>query len=88
MTNLQECLSYLAGIDFDRETLKHAREELADITQRANRLNITSADVERAATLAWNEALAAAERQFAVTTRPYLVSDIVDRIRALKREAK
>lgn len=55
MTNLQECLSYLSDIDFDRETLKAAREELAYVTQRANGL---PADVVSDAS--WNAALEAA----------------------------
>ena len=63
MTNLQECLSYLSDIDFDRETLKAAREELAYVTQRANglptqRANGLPADVVSDAS--WNAALEAA----------------------------
>lgn len=48
-TNLQECLTYLSDIDFNGPTIRAAREELAELTQRANRLGMTSADVEREA---------------------------------------
>ena len=93
MTNLQECLSYLSDIDFDRETLKAAREELAYVTQRANGL---PADVVSDAS--WNAALEAAakEAKAVMNTHPHRlysaavksVAEAVERIRALKREAK
>lgn len=56
-----------------------------DAKERLFRRRMPSAEVERAATLAWNEALEDAERLFPPTTRPYSVSEIVNRIRALKR---
>lgn len=59
MMKIRECLSYLSDIDFDRETLKAAREELASITQRASSA-LPPPDLERAAALAWNEAVEAA----------------------------
>lgn len=65
--NLQHCLSYLNDIDFDRDTLARAREELASVTQRANSAlpapslmtpyTPTANDVDRAVRLAWNEAI-------------------------------
>ena len=64
---LQECLSYLQAMGFDREALTGAREELRHITQRANSAlpapslmapyAPTADDVDRAVRLAWNEAI-------------------------------
>lgn len=76
MTNLQECLSYLADIDFDRETLKAAREELAAVTHRANGL---PASVVEDAT--WNAALEAAATHLASIGE----ARAAIRVRALKR---
>lgn len=95
MSNLQMCLSYLRDIDFDRATLQAAREEVAGLTQRANAAlpptllaerQPTSDDVERAATLAWNEALTHAAAAARATCHSFDEGTrAVTAIRALKR---
>lgn len=88
MESLQECLTWLEDAGYSPRAIRLAREELAEVTQKASRLCIDSADVERAATLAWNEAVEKAANVLldcGLLGNTESKHDVMQRIRALKR---